>query len=304
MSTHTYRSLDVPVDGGTLRAGVWEPLSGTDAGDGPDRTVLAIHGITATHRSWAYLPTELPGVRVVAPDLRGRGRSNALGGPYGMARHADDLAALLGALGVERAAVVGHSMGAFVGVVLAHRHPQLVAELLLVDGGLPIELAAGSDPDAVMEAVLGPAVRRLSMTFPDHDAYRDFWAGHPAFGPQLAAELGSYFDYDLEPDGEGWRSSSRIEAVSEDQHELVSGGVVTSALAELTAPARFVHAPRGLMDDAPLYTPEHVTRWERRLPTLSTAWAVDLNHYTIVMSRPGARLVAQQLTPMREGAPR
>lgn len=300
MTTHTYRTVDVPVDGGTLRAGVWEPV---EALPGEVRTVLAVHGITATHQSWASLTAELPGVRVVAPDLRGRGRSNGLGGPYGMARHADDVAALLATLGIAEAAVVGHSMGAFVSVVLAHRHPALVRELLLVDGGLPIDVPPGADPDALMEAVLGPAVQRLSMTFPDHAAYRAFWAGHPAFGPDLVAGLGPYFDYDLEPDGAGWRSSSRVEAVTADQRELITdAGVVVAALESLTVPTRFVHAPRGLLDDAPLYSPDHVRRWQERLPALTTTWTADLNHYTVVMSPRGARLVAAQLSPTPEGA--
>ncbi len=296
MSTHDYRVVDVPVDGGSLHVGVWEPT-----GAAPGRTVLAVHGITATHQSWTYLPAELPSARIIAPDLRGRGRSSELGGPYGMARHADDLAAVLAALDTGPVAVVGHSMGAFVSVVLAHRHPRVVGELVLVDGGLPIDAPPGADPDVLMEAVLGPAVRRLSMTFPDHAAYRAFWAEHPAFGPELVAALGPYFDYDLEPDGAGWRSSSRIEAVTADQRELVTGRSVTAALAALTRPTRFVHAPRGLMDDDPLYSPEHVRRWEDRLPTLTTTWVADLNHYTVVMSPPGARLVAAQLSPTPEG---
>ena len=54
------------------------------------------------------------GVRLIAPDLRGRGRSNTLPGPFGMTRHADDMAAVLDFLGVPRAVVVGHSMGGFV----------------------------------------------------------------------------------------------------------------------------------------------------------------------------------------------
>ena len=60
-----------------------------------------MHGITASHRAWPAVVAALPGVRVVAPDLRGRGRSNSLPGPYGMGAHADDLAAVLDALGVE-----------------------------------------------------------------------------------------------------------------------------------------------------------------------------------------------------------
>ncbi|MFZ5850408.1 MAG: alpha/beta fold hydrolase, partial [Actinomycetota bacterium] len=74
-----YRTLDVPVDGGTLRVGVWGEA-------GP--VVLAVHGITANHRTWDLVADRLPDVRLVAPDLRGRGRSATLPGPFGMARHA------------------------------------------------------------------------------------------------------------------------------------------------------------------------------------------------------------------------
>ncbi|WP_448073675.1 alpha/beta fold hydrolase [Georgenia yuyongxinii] len=117
--THTYTEVDVAVDGGTLHAGVWEPRA---AADGVP-TVLAIHGITATHRAWDWVAPDLAGVRVVAPDLRGRGRSNGLPGPFGMARHADDVAALADQVGARGVVVTGHSMGGFVAVVLAHRHP-------------------------------------------------------------------------------------------------------------------------------------------------------------------------------------
>ena len=63
--TDRYRTHDVPVAGGTLRVGVWE----ADAPDAP--TALLVHGITASHRSWQRLAALLPGVRLVAPDLRG-----------------------------------------------------------------------------------------------------------------------------------------------------------------------------------------------------------------------------------------
>lgn len=307
MSTHTYRSVDAPVDGGRLRVGIWDPLgadpeahpTGADATEVP--TILAVHGITATHQSWIQLPPLLPGVRIVAPDLRGRGRSNALPGPYGMARHADDLAAVLRALGISSVTALGHSMGAFVSLVLAHRHARTVSHLVLVDGGLPLEIPQGADPDELMQAVLGPAATRLAMSFPDRDAYRSFWADHPAFDARLVAELGPYFDYDLEPDGEGWRSSASLEAVTADQRELITGGTVPAALRGLTVRTTFIHAPRGLLDDAPLYRPEYAAAWARRLPSLTMGWATGVNHYTVVMSSPGAQFVAGQLAPAPEG---
>lgn len=151
----TYRTLAAQVRGGTLHVGVWGP-------DDPDTpTLLAVHGVTASHKCWLLLAEELPEVRIIAPDLRGRGRSNALPGPYGMASHADDLATVLATVNVNSAVVAGHSMGGFVSVVLAHRYPELVRSLILVNGGLPLQVPAGLSDEQVIRSVLGAAAERL-----------------------------------------------------------------------------------------------------------------------------------------------
>ena len=127
-----YDSFAVEVDGGTLHVGRW--------GTGRP-VVVAAHGITGTHRAFRALAEQLgEEVTLLAPDLRGRGHSNRVGGPFSMAAHADDLVAVLDHVGVQRATIVGHSMGGFVAVVTAHRHPERVERLVLVDGGLPPEL--------------------------------------------------------------------------------------------------------------------------------------------------------------------
>src|SRR5215207_360424 len=128
-----YRTFDVAVPGGDLRVGGWEPeRTTTDAAP----AVLLIHGVTASHLSWPLVAERLPQVRVIAPDLRGRGRSNTMQGPAGLAAHARDLIAVLDAAGVDRALLVGHSMGAFVALVFGDLYPERVAGLVLVDGGL------------------------------------------------------------------------------------------------------------------------------------------------------------------------
>ena len=98
---------------------------------GPDDkpAVLAIHGITANHLSWALVADALPDVRLIAPDLRGRGRSSELPGPWGMSAHAEDVAAVIETLTGGPVPIVGHSMGAFVAVavcvlVLRRREPE------------------------------------------------------------------------------------------------------------------------------------------------------------------------------------
>ncbi len=119
--------------------------------------MLAVHGITANHLAWQLVADALPDVRIVAPDLRGRGRSSGLPGPYGMVQHADDLARLVDQLGLGPVPVVGHSMGGFVAVAVADRHPELIRGVLLLDGGLPFVVGPEVDLD---QLVARPSARR------------------------------------------------------------------------------------------------------------------------------------------------
>lgn len=270
-----------PVPDGSLVGGQWHP-------DAPGLPVLAVHGISATHRSWDVVAAALDDRRVIAPDLRGRGRSNALPGPYGLERHADDLAAALDALDDDRAFVVGHSMGSFVSVRFAERHPDRVAGLVLIDGGLPVPNPDGVPPEDLPAVLLGPALERLSMTFPDRAAYVDFWRRHPALGPYWNDAIEAYVEYDLDGAPPALRSSARAEAVAENAVQLDGADGYAEALLALPAPVDFFRAPRGLLDAAPLYPEGVVTEWAERMPQLVVHGVPDVNHYTIVMTAEGA----------------
>lgn len=282
---NNYERMSVPVRGGNLAVGVWGP------DDGP--AVLAVHGVTASHLCWPLVAARLPGIRFIAPDLRGRGRSNELPGPWGMPQHADDLAAVLSALGVDRAVVLGHSMGAFASLVLANRHPDRVSSLVLVDGGLPLPAPSGVSDDELMRATLGPAADRLSMTFASRAEYVDFWRKHPAFSGQWTQTVEDYVNYDLVGTPPELHPSSSYDAVAADSIELRGGASLMKALAELAHPTTFLPAPRGLMNEAtPLYPAEEIETWRGKLPGLNTVRVPDVNHYTIVMSDRGAESVA------------
>lgn len=279
-----YTTHAVPVRGGLMHVGVWEPQHPS-----PDTpTVLAVHGITASHVAWPLLAQALPDVRVVAPDLRGRGRSRDLPGPYGMSSHADDVAAVLDHLGVGPVVAVGHSMGAFVAVVLADRHPEMVTSLLLVDGGLPLLPPDGTTPDDLATAILGPAAERLAMTFPDRAAYHQLWHEHPAF-TEWTDLTTAYIDYDLVPTGDGaLRPATQAAALDQDIGDTVDGESLLAALANLRHPTAWLLAPRGLMDEVPpLYPPAARAQWTTEHPELVVAEIEDVNHYTIVMLQRG-----------------
>lgn len=292
-----YRTIDVEVPGGTLHTGVWES-DDVAAGGAVSDTVLAFHGVTANHRSWELVAAELtgsPGWRVVAPDLRGRGRSNALPGPWGMPRHAEDAACVLDAIAAGSVDVVGHSMGAFAATVFAQRHPDRIASLLLVDGGPPLPLPEGMTPAELLAATLGPAEARLRMTFRSRAAYREFWRQHPALGPAWNPAIDGYVDYDLVGDEPHLHSSCSREAIAADSAELVADGSLLSAWNALPLAPRFLRAPRGLLDAQPLYPVAALQAWQRRVPSFTWRDVPDVNHYTITLGPGGAAQVAAEI---------
>ena len=294
-------TVAAPVAGGFLSCGQWR----ADAAGTP---VLAVHGITATHRSWDLFAAALPDRRVIAPDLRGRGRSNDLPAPFGLVQHADDLAAVLDAQGVDRVFVIGHSMGAFVSVRFAERHPDRIAGLALIDGGLPVPNPDDVAPEDLPAVLLGPALERLSMTFPSRASYVDFWRRHPALGPYWSGAIEVYVDYDVDGVEPMLRSSASAEAVAVNAVELDGSAGYAEALLATPGPVDFFRAPRGLLDAAPLYPEAVVAAWAERMPQLVVHDVADVNHYTIVMSELGAGSVIPvirariEATETQEGA--
>lgn len=97
-------------------------------------TVLCIHGYPLNSAMWEPQMEDLAGtVRVIAPDLRGHGRSEPMPGPYSMSLLADDCLGLLDYLGIENPVVVcGLSMGGYVAFEFFRRYPERVAGLILV----------------------------------------------------------------------------------------------------------------------------------------------------------------------------
>jgi 4,5:9,10-diseco-3-hydroxy-5,9,17-trioxoandrosta-1(10),2-diene-4-oate hydrolase len=114
------------------------PMNVISLGSGPP--IVLIHGLTGSWQNWLeQLPVFARDHRVIAIDLPGFGASPMPSEKISIPGYARHVRALLGELGVERAVVVGNSMGGFIGVELAIQFPELVDRLVLVSAaGLSI----------------------------------------------------------------------------------------------------------------------------------------------------------------------
>lgn len=282
--------IEVPVPGGPLAV---FRLGATRA-DAPQ--VLAIHGITSSSRTWLASARALDDhAALLAVDLRGRGASHELPGPFGIDAHVRDMLAVLDHFGLQRAVVAGHSLGAYIAARLATEHPDRVERLVLVDGGLAIPGSRGAEPEPFLQDFLGPSLKRLTMTFPDGAAYRAWWGEHPALGSEeiAAPDLDEYAAHDLVGEAPRLHSSVNPEAVRADGHDLLGAPDAE----RLSVPAVLLCATRGMVDDPnPMQPLALVQEWAAGDPQHRRAVEVaDTNHFTIVLGALGAREVAGEI---------
>ena len=164
-------------------------------GDGP--AVLFIHGFPLDRTMWRHLTAPLTGRRRIAPDLRGLGLSDAPVGGYFIEEYADDMAAVLELLDIDRAVVCGFSMGGYVALEMARRHRHRLRGLILVntraaaDGAegkakrddmiqLVQRQGSGALVDLMLPKLLAPA--NLSALPDVVDRVRTMIAGNPPAG--------------------------------------------------------------------------------------------------------------------------
>lgn len=97
--------------------------------------VVMTHGACVDHRSFdPILPALAEKYRVLTWDVRGHGLSQPMGTPFSVPLAVDDLLAILDTLGVQQAALVGHSNGTYIAQELVFRHPERVLALVIADG--------------------------------------------------------------------------------------------------------------------------------------------------------------------------
>lgn len=129
-------------------------------GDGPP--LVLISGLGGDRTFWSASVERLsPRFRVIVFDTRGIGKSDAPREPYTMEQFADDLAGLLDAIGIERAHVLGFSMGGNIALAFALRYPERVDKLVLASSFAVMNKQARLFLDAVLSVYEGGATSKM-----------------------------------------------------------------------------------------------------------------------------------------------
>jgi pimeloyl-ACP methyl ester carboxylesterase len=167
---------------------------------GNGRPLVALNGFAATSADWdpSFIDRLASSNELILLDNRGIGRSTDNGRPFDIAQLADDAARVIEMLGIERANVLGWSMGGFIVQTLTLQHPGLITKLILLStdsGGADADLASTKVWSQLIDVSGTPheqARRLLSLVFPSdivESIYREFGDTVAAARAQLSPDL-------------------------------------------------------------------------------------------------------------------
>jgi len=164
---------------------------------GNGRPLVLLHGgLGAIEMFGPNLPALARGRKVIAVDLQGHGRTADIDRPFSVEAMADDVAALLKHLEIERADVMGYSLGGGVALQVAVRHPQLVNKLVLAS---TVFRRNGFYPEILgMQGQVNAAAAASMKQTPMYQLYSAI-APRPQDFPQLLQKIGDLMkkDFDL-----------------------------------------------------------------------------------------------------------
>jgi lipase len=257
-----------------LACAQWSP------GGGP--TVLALHGLTSTSEVWRTLAEALPGTRVVAPDLPGRGGSVDVRVGPGLAGHAAAVVRLADELDLANVTVVGHSMGAFLGPLVAAGLGGRVRKVVLLDGGVAPEPSL-LVRRPVVRAAFGLQVRHLVRSRRDVESFVRAIEGNAiANRADLRSQMFDWAGYLLE--GPPGHLRPRIDArrLVGDAVDTLTGQATLPLLAALDVPVHVMVASNGKDDNAgPFISDKAMATGKAQLPRMTSA-RLSANHLTMM----------------------
>jgi pimeloyl-ACP methyl ester carboxylesterase len=256
---------------------------------GGSPAIVMLHGLSANARCFAGLIAAglSPAFRVIAPDLRGRGKTDKPLTGYTMADHAGDVLALLDALGLERVTLAGHSFGGYVAIYLASKFPERVEKLIVIDAAITLNPRVGE--------LLKPSLDRLTRISPSVDAYLSEARDAPHLAGFWDAHIEQYFRAEIQENADGTaQSATSASAIGQAMVGLRSEPWL-ELVKSVKQPVLFLNAvgAYGPPGTPALVEPEYARATADAFPNVRYV-VVPGNHMTMVFG-PGAVAVNREI---------
>jgi pimeloyl-ACP methyl ester carboxylesterase len=228
-----------------------------------------------------------PGHRLIVPDLRGRGRTDAPMEGYSLADGARDFLGLLDHFGLAQVVLCGHSFGGLLAMYVAAHHPERVSALIMLDAGVEMHPAT-----PVMSAA---AAARLDMVFPSAEVYQAMVRTAPFVTPWYDTMSG-FFEEDMKPVGLGavtTRSRAFVAALASLHIFGVSSVEWRQYAAQVQAPTLLVQATLPFLMGMPMLLDRHAEETVDIIGHARRAHA-EGNHFSMLFG-PGAKAIVTEI---------
>lgn len=240
---------------------------------GDKGTIIAIHGLTGTHKNMHYYAETLKGdYRFIAVDLRGRGNSSATDEEPSIFKHAEDIIDLIKALKIEQPILMGHSMGAFISSLVASQLDD-VKGLVLLDGA--------AEMSEHQRGIVQPSLGRLSKEYDSQESYvTEIKAIYNRLGVTWSDNLQQAVEYEVEQVGGHWENKSDEEKIRADFDSFYSFDI-EEVFSKINVSPLLVYAKGDIGQFPPLFYESDYDLTKKYAKDMKTVIS-DSNHYTMV----------------------
>lgn len=257
--------------------------------DGPQPAIVLLHGLSANANEFGGLLDEglADSHRVIAPDLRGRGRTGKPETGYSMADHAADVIALIDELGLDTVVMGGHSFGALLAIYLAAKYPERITRVIVIDAAIVFH------PDT--EELLKPSLARLARILPSADAYIDEVRNAAHVAAAWDGALEGYYRAELQHNQDGTAQALTSASAVAQALRGVGAEDWAALVASVRHPVLLLNAGEayGPPGSPPLVPPEHALTTAKLFRNCKYV-AVPGNHLTMVFG-PNAEVVRREI---------